>query len=148
MARFAITKCLVGAASLSIYLDSPASAQADPGVQGPPSPPKIIRDCRNVPKDEIVVCGTQERSPYRLPEPSPRFDPQGGVDSVSRERNNLFDVGETGIGSCSNVGPGGPFGCTFKQWKHKEQQSQGHRVRKGLIEKIIAPDEPEPLPGR
>ena len=114
----------------------PASAQADPEVQGPPSPPKIIPDCRRSGSNEIVVCGRQERSLYRLPEPPPGFDPNGGVDSVSRERNALFDVDETGIGSCSSVGPGGYFGCSFKRWKHEEQQRQGHSSKKGLIRKF------------
>ena len=124
----------------------PASAQADPEAQGPPSPPKIIPDCRRSGSNEVVVCGRQERSPYRLPEPPPGFDPDGGVDSVSRERNALFDVGETGIGSCSNVGPGGSFGCTFKRWKHDQQQRQGHSSKKGLIQKFRERETPEPVP--
>ncbi len=122
----------------------PAPAQADPEVQGPPSPPKIIPDCRRSGGNEIVVCGKQERSPYRLPEPPPGFDPDGGVDSVSRERNALFDVDETGIGSCSNVGPGGSFGCTFKRWKHDQQQRQGHSSKKGLIQKFRERETPDP----
>ena len=125
----------------------PAAAQAEPDFQGPPAPPKIIPDCRRSGSGEIVVCGRKERSPYRLPEPPPGFDPDGGVDSVSRERNALFDVGETGIGSCSNVGPGGSFGCTFKRWKHEEQQRQGHSSKKGLVQKFRERDTPDPVPG-
>ena len=124
---------------------APAAAPADPEVQGPPAPPKIIPTCRSGSK-EIVVCGRQQRSPYRLPEPAPGFDPDGGVDSVSRERNALYDVDETGIGSCSNVGPGGSFGCTFKRWKHDEQQRQGHSSKKGLIGKFRERDTPDPVP--
>ena len=126
----------------------PARAQADPEVQGPPSPPKIVPNCRRSGSNEIVVCGKRERSPYRLPEPPPGFDPDGGVDSVSRERNALFDVGESGIGSCSNVGPGGSFGCTFKRWKHDQQQRQGHSSKKGLIQKFRGRETPDPLPGQ
>ena len=126
----------------------PASARADPEVQGPPSPPKIVRNCQKSGSNEIVVCGKQERSPYRLPEPPTGFDPDGGIDSVSRERNALFDVDETGIGSCSNVGPGGSFGCTFKRWKHDQQQRQGHSSKKRLIQKFRERETPDPLPGK
>jgi hypothetical protein len=124
----------------------PASAQADPEVQGPPAPPKIIPDCRKSGSNEIVVCGKQQRSPYRLPEPPPGFDPDGGVDSVSRERNALLDVGDSGIGSCSTVGPGGSYGCTFKRWKNEEQQRQGHSSKKGLIRKFRERETPDPIP--
>ena len=127
---------------------APASAQVDPEMQGPPSPPKIIPDCRRSGPDEITVCGGQKRSPYRLPEPEPGFDPDGDVDSVSRERNALFDVDESGIGSCSTVGPGGAFGCSFKRWKQAEQQKQGHSSKKGLIRKFRERETPDPLPGQ
>ncbi len=117
-------------AGLALFL-FPLAAQA--GGQGLPATdevrvlPKIVKDCRKASdRDEITVCGTAERSPYRLPEMPRRFDPNGDMESVSRERHRLFEVGETGIGSCSNVGPGAPFGCTFKLWKEEEQQKQGH----------------------
>ena len=126
----------------------PAAAQADPEVQGPPSPPKIVPNCRKSGGSEIVVCGRQERSPYRLPEPPPGFDPDGDVDSVSRERNALLDVGDSGIGSCSSIGPGGSYGCTFKRWKNEEQQRQGHSSKKRLIQKFRDRETPDPLPGQ
>jgi len=113
-----------------------AHAQSQPDdTQGPPAP-KIVQRCRNTTTGEIVVCGRQERSPYRLPEPPPGFDPDGGVDSVSRERHSLYEVGETGIGSCSNVGPGGTSGCSFKAWKNDHEQRDGHGRKKGLISKV------------
>ncbi len=124
-----------------------AYAQAEPVGEGVTELPRILPQCRRGTDEEIVVCGRMRRSPYRLPEPPPGFDSEAGVASVSRERNALFDVGETGIGSCSNVGPGGPFGCTFKDWKHDEQQRQGHRSFKGLVRKFSERETPEPLPG-
>ena len=102
----------------------PAAAQADPEAQGPPAPPKIIPDCRSGSK-EIVVCGRQQRSPYRLPEPPPGFDPDGGVDSVSRERNALLGESTGTIGACSTSGPMGMTGC-FNQgvWRSREQRGK------------------------
>ncbi len=126
---------------------APAQSLPNPEVQGPIIP-RIVPECRTRPGEEIVVCGRRERSPYRLPEPPPRFDPEAGVDSVSRERNALLDHGDSGIGSCSNSGPGAGFGCTFKKWKHEEQQRQGHRNQRRLIQKFRDRYEPEPLPSQ
>jgi hypothetical protein len=140
----ALTHSLI-AVLLALSAPSAAPVQPDAEAEGAIELPRIIPKCR-IGGEEIVVCGRPLRSPYRLPEPPPGFDPGAGVSSVSRERNALFDVGETGIGSCSNVGAGGPFGCTFKQWKHAEQQNQGHSSQKGLIRKFQERETPEPFP--
>ena len=87
--------------------------------------------------EEVVVCGRRDkpRSPYRIPEPPPRFDAGAGEASASRERHQLDEMGDTGIHSCSTVGPGGYTGCTFKQWKNSDEQwggkPRGKRVRPG-----------------
>ena len=51
-----------------------------------------------------------------------RFDPGGTVESVSRERHRLYEVGESGIGSCSPSGPGGTEGCSFRRFKQMLEQ--------------------------
>ena len=86
--------------------------------------PRVVRDCpASRDEEEIVVCGrTPERSPYRVPPPPERFDPYGPVDSVSRERHRLYELGETGIQSCSNVGPGGWTGCDVIRWRQAREQ--------------------------
>jgi hypothetical protein len=112
----------------------PASAQA---VSGPPAILPIIDKPCDRSGEEIVVCGRRERprSPYRLPEPPPRFDAGGGDESVSRERHGLYEQGDTGIHSCSTVGPGGYTGCSFRAWKDSDEQwggkDRGNRVRPG-----------------
>jgi hypothetical protein len=103
----------------------PASLPAQPQVQLP----KIYKDCaaearaaRARGDQVVVVCGDREaRSPDRWPE-SRGFDPGGPVQSVSRERHSLYEVGETGIGSCGTVGPGGFTGCMHKSWKQQREQ--------------------------
>lgn len=75
---------------------------------------------------ELVVCGRRGDSPYRLPLVHDGFDPDGPVDSVSRERHRLYEVGDVGIGSCSTVGGGGWTGCDSIAWKQAHQQKDGN----------------------
>jgi hypothetical protein len=86
--------------------------------------------------DDITVCGRRnDGSGYRLPPPD-RFDPAGSIDSVSRERHRLLDVGASGIGSCSTVGPGGWTGCMLNDWRNADEQwagrNHGHGPRMSL----------------
>jgi hypothetical protein len=114
----------------------PAPATAQDVYQAPAILPTIEKPCSKT-EEEIVVCGRREerRSPYRLPEPPPRFDAGAGTDSVSRERHSLYEHGDTGIHSCSAVGPGGYTGCTFQAWKNSDEQwggaPRGTRKRPG-----------------
>jgi hypothetical protein len=112
------------AAALTAAGASPAAAQTI--VDAPAILPIINKPC-NREDAEIVVCGRrdQPRSPYRLPEPPPLFDGGGNDLSVSRERHSLYEQGDTGIHSCSTVGPGGWTGCTFKKWKDGYEQWGG-----------------------
>ena len=109
-----------------LVLGSPTAIAAQGVYQAPQILPVIDKPCRSD-EEEIVVCGRREerRSPYRLPEPPPRFDPGGNEESVSRERHDLYEQGDTGIHSCSTVGPGGWTGCTFKKWKDGYEQWGG-----------------------
>jgi hypothetical protein len=102
---------------------------AQPADAGPVEAPRIVPDGRcarpsdNLSEDELVVCGRRiEPNRYRLPIRPDRFDPSGQVDSVSRERHRLYEVGDSGIGSCSTVGPGGWTGCAFKKFKADVEQ--------------------------
>lgn len=42
--------------------------------------------------------------------------------SVARERARWIEHGDTGIDSCTAVGPGGHTGCMLKQWQRDRQQ--------------------------
>jgi hypothetical protein len=98
-------------------LATPAPAQGP--YQAPPIVPNIDKPCE-LSEEEIVVCGRREqrRSPYRLPDPPPRFDAGEGTASVSRERHSLYE-----------------HGCTFRKWKDSDEQwggkGRGTRKRPG-----------------
>jgi hypothetical protein len=115
---------------------APVAAPAQAVADAPAILPIVDKPCVTS-EENIVVCGRREprRSPYRLAEPPPRFDAGEGTASASRERNSLLEHGDTGIHSCSTVGPGGYTGCTFKAWKQSDEQwggkARGKRKRPG-----------------
>lgn len=82
-------------------------------------------ECASSEGDEIIICG-KKTSPYRLPGYRERpFDPiNGNQYSVMRERARWAEHGDTGIGSCSAVGPGGFTGCMTRKWKQERDQTQ------------------------
>jgi len=111
-------------AGLALFIPAPLLAQAPAPVAPAPT---IVPDCVKQQAQDIVVCGRRgERSPFRLPPQPEGFDPDGPLSSVSRERHRLYEVGDTGIGSCSNVGPGGWTGCDFKHWRDEHHQRDGN----------------------
>jgi hypothetical protein len=100
----------------------PSSSPPPPAAPVPPVPDPACDEPADAP--EIVVCGRSEDAQYRLPSPD-GFDPRGLIDSVSRERNRLMDVGASGIHSCSTVGPGGWTGCDLRRWRQAHEQRAG-----------------------
>jgi len=83
----------------------------------------LPKECTDPDGEEIVVCGSRDgNARFRLPKISDRFDPRGPVDSVGRERVRLMEGGESGVGSCSNRGPGGLSGCWLQSVKDKRLQ--------------------------
>jgi hypothetical protein len=106
---------LCGAPALAQVMPPPAAS-----VPGAPA----IRCSEPADTADIVVCGRGDDAQYRLPTPD-GFDPRGLVDSVSRERNRLMDVGASGIQSCSTVGSGGWTGCDVRRWRQAHEQRAG-----------------------
>lgn len=80
-------------------------------------------DCADGTSDSnaIIVCGVRRSNRYRIIEPQD-FKPEGNRRSVSSERSRWGDGGDTGIGSCGPVGPGGWTGCAQQGWKRGRQQ--------------------------
>lgn len=110
--------------TIAIMLLFVSSAAAAEGELAYPKLRIVPEECDSkAPADEIVVCGTRDKtSPYRLPKLQDRFDPRGPVDSVARERARLMQGDESGTGSCSNRGPGGMTGCWLQDVKNKRLQ--------------------------
>ena len=124
-----LPRSLSAAALAAALLASPLIAQDEAGpavtvdqADLPLSLPHTFQGCEtNSSGDEIVVCA--RRSPnerYRLPRQA--WNPNGATASVSRERHSLYEQGDSGIGSCSTVGPGGWTGCAHKAWKAAREQ--------------------------
>jgi hypothetical protein len=115
----------LSAAALAVA-QVPAPPAARPAAAAPAAP-TIVPDCTRQQTQDILVCARRgARSPYRLPPQPEGFDPDGAMASVSRERHRLYEVGQTGIGSCTNVGPGGWTGCDFLHWRDEHHQRDGN----------------------
>lgn len=118
----------LGQVFCAALLVSAAAAAQDPRAaeDGPDLNRNLfsIRCPDRPPGEDIVVCGRRrQHSPYRLqPVEKPRFDPWAGTASVSRERNRLLEGELGGLGSCTNIGPGGMTGCHEKGVQRSRQQ--------------------------
>ena len=71
--------------------------------------------CPRSTEDEVVVCARRpETERYRIP---PKYRPSGTrqqTESWANRSEVLQTVGDTGINSCSPVGPGGFTGCEMQ----------------------------------
>jgi hypothetical protein len=108
----ALTAAAATAAGMAA-LPAPAIAQAQPAIA------EIIvygnDPCPRSTEDQVVVCARRpEAERYRLP---PNYRPSGTpqqMESWAVRSKSLETVGNTGINSCSPVGPAGYTGCLQK----------------------------------
>ena len=79
--------------------------------------------CPRSTDDQVVVCARRPESErYRLPE---RYRPSGTrqqTESWANKARVLETVGDTGINSCSPVGPGGHTGCLVQVIRQAREQ--------------------------
>ena len=123
---------LAGIAAGLAALPASASAQAQPRVN------EIIvygtDPCPRSTDDEVVVCARKPESErYRIPE---ALRQGGSIQSRTAwaERARVFEtVSDTGINSCSPVGPGGWTGCT------EQLINQAFNDREELVQSESAP---------
>ena len=124
---------LVGIAAGLAALPASATAQAQPRVN------EIIvygtDPCPRSTDDEVVVCARKPESErYRIPE---ALRQGGSIQSRTAwaERARVFEtVSDTGINSCSPVGPAGYTGCTI------ELINEAFRARQAQTEEETAPE--------
>lgn len=88
------------------------------------------QECRSRDRDnDILVCGRRdERTRYQVTDPRAPYDPGGNVKGAMTERMGWISEGDSGIGSCSNIGPSAGTGCFEKSWRRSLQQ-KGWLVR-------------------
>ncbi|HSQ98823.1 MAG TPA: hypothetical protein VLM36_02795 [Sphingomicrobium sp.] len=103
----ATTMIVAGAVSA---LATPAWAQAAPNVA------EIIvygsDPCPRSTDDQVVVCARRpEAERYRIPPKMRTSGTPQQMESWARKAESLQTVGQTGINSCSPVGPAGYTGC-------------------------------------
>ncbi len=104
-------------------------------VIGASMPPSLSALCPKPKDGEITVCADKDppRSQYRIPAEIPRHEEYGtrASDSVSRERNALFDYDSGGGQSCDHTRAGGDTGCALKQFNDILHQRAGAKNRHG-----------------
>ena len=122
MTKTASVIAAIGLAAGLAALPAPATAQAD-------NVNEIIvygsDPCPRSTDDEVVVCARKPESErYRIPEEF-RGEGQRQSQSWAERAESLEYVGDTGIQSCSTVGPGGFTGC----WAEMMRQAREERRR-------------------
>lgn len=116
------TTGLLLAASLAI---SPAAAQR--------SRDKVLtiygdEKCPTSNGEEIVICSRKPESErFRIPEEL-RNSGSGLPPSWSEKAKSIEYVGESGIGSCSPVGPGGATGCFREMMRQARAERQARKA--------------------
>ena len=103
-------------------LPAPAVAQAAPNIA------EIIvygnDPCPRSTDDQVVVCARRpETERYRIPPTMRQSGTPQEMESWAVRSMNLESVGQTGLNSCSPVGPAGYTGCLQKVI----QQARGER---------------------
>jgi hypothetical protein len=78
---------------------------------------------------DVTVCGRREqKNRYQITDPTAPYDPKGNFKGAMTERMGWISEGDSGIGSCSSVGPSAGTGCFEKSWRRSLQQ-KGWLVR-------------------
>ncbi|HEU4962177.1 MAG TPA: hypothetical protein VFT56_17445 [Sphingomonas sp.] len=74
---------------------------------------------------EIVVCQRRDADEqFRIPKELREFQVTPENESWAAREQTLRDVGTTGVGSCSTVGPGGATGCFAQAARAAKKERQ------------------------
>lgn len=81
--------------------------------------------CPRSTDDQVVVCVRKpEGDRYRLPKNQQLQGTRQQRQSWANKSQQLMTVGNTGVGSCSAVGPGGREGCLTQQIQQEKQAAR------------------------
>ena len=81
--------------------------------------------CPRSTDDQVVVCSRRpETERYRLPKNQQLQGTRQQRQSWANKSQQLMTVGNTGVGSCSAVGPGGREGCLVQQIQQDKQAAK------------------------
>lgn len=125
-------------------LGAAAVAPVPVAAQGVSTPPLVIYGKQKCPTDadgnEIVVCvrrapGEQFRIPKELREL--KVTPENESWAAKGAANDR--VGATGIGSCSNVGPGGGMGCFAQAGRQYKREKQEAKADQRAVDAALVP---------
>ncbi|HEY7006495.1 MAG TPA: hypothetical protein VH392_08430 [Sphingomicrobium sp.] len=122
----------VGITGVFAALPTPALAQAQPNIA------EIIvygsDPCPRSTDDQVVVCARRpEAERYRIPPNMRQSGTPQEMESWAVKSKNLETVGQTGINSCSPVGPAGYTGCL----QRVIQEARG--TRKAQADQAVPP---------
>jgi len=113
MMSFAVTAALAGGFAA---LPAPAAAQAGQTTL-------VIYGNDPCPREYICIRkGESER--YRLPKDQQLQGTRQQRQSWAKKSQQLMTVGNTGVGSCSAVGPGGREGCLTQEIQQARQAAK------------------------
>lgn len=122
-----MSKLILSAAAAGSLVSSLVAVPAPSFAQAQTSPSGELvvfgtDPCPRSSDDEVVICKRlPESMRYRMPE---AYRPTGTFQerqSWSNKAKALTTVGNTGIGSCSAVGPGGYTGCLTQEIQQARQ---------------------------
>ena len=81
--------------------------------------------CPRSTDDQVVVCSRRpETERYRLPKNQQLQGTRQQRQSWAKKSQQLMTVGNTGVGSCSAVGPGGREGCLTQEIQQEKQAAR------------------------
>jgi hypothetical protein len=81
--------------------------------------------CPRSTESQVVVCQHRpENERYRLPKNQQLQGTRQQRESWANKSKELMTAGNTGVGSCSAVGPGGREGCLIQEINRAKQDAQ------------------------
>jgi hypothetical protein len=124
-----MTRLTISLAATAALAGGLAGLSTPAVAQGAPSTSEITvfgtDPCPRSTDSQIYVCNRRPESErYRLPKDQQLVGTRQQREAWARKSHDLMTVGNTGVGSCSAVGPGGREGCLVQDINRAKQDAQ------------------------